>query len=106
MLDLFYNADIAIIDLSIQVQQSTLFYHLGVRESFGMRQNILLYNDHSRDTTSTLKTSCNNYCFVSYKLINDNQIHVTESTSLLEGSRVSLTTKLKHHLQDMEVQSK
>ncbi len=105
MLDLFYNADIAIIDLSLQVQQSTLFYHLGVRESFGMKQNILIYNDQARETTAALRTSCSSYFFISYKVLSDNVV-VTEAASLLEGSRMNLSTKLKHHLADMEVQSK
>ncbi|PSN44121.1 Mitogen-activated protein kinase kinase kinase 15 [Blattella germanica] len=113
VLDTFYNADVAVVDLSVQLQQSALFYHLGVRESFGMKENILLYNDHDTEATLRLKLSCGSYTFVSYRLIDCGTCVTTNPTTVRvpgEESAVDpkqhLTLKLKKLLQDVEVQSK
>ncbi|XP_065351801.1 mitogen-activated protein kinase kinase kinase 15 isoform X2 [Cloeon dipterum] len=113
VLDAFYNADVAVVDLSIQEQQSALFYHLGVRESFGMKENILLFNDTNLDTTLRLKTSCGSYTFISYRVVECGTCFTTNpATANVIGeenspdTRQPLSSKLRKLLQDVEIQSK
>ncbi|XP_026951981.1 mitogen-activated protein kinase kinase kinase 15-like isoform X2 [Sagmatias obliquidens] len=65
-LDAFYDADVAVVDMSNVSRQPSLFYHLGVRESFDMANNVILYHDTDADTALSLKASSGNYYFIPY----------------------------------------
>ena len=109
-MEAFYNADVAIIDLSIQNQQMAILYHLNVRESFGMKQNMLLFMDN-RDATlalkSTLATTYVSHVVIPYciQVGGSGLPLVTEAPSTI-GENARLGIKLKRLLQDVEVQSK
>ncbi|NWS68834.1 M3K15 kinase, partial [Crotophaga sulcirostris] len=74
VLDAFYDADVAVVDMSDISKQPSLFYHLGVRESFDMANNVILYHDTDADTAQSLKdmvsqkntASSGNYYFIPY----------------------------------------
>jgi len=104
-LDKFYNADVAIIDLSVQIQHSALSYHLGVRESFGMKQNVLLYQDIDKEATLGLKISFDKYSIVSYHQASDGGLIVTGEPAGLMGGQ-PLVHKLNQLLKELVVQSK
>ncbi|XP_041352249.1 mitogen-activated protein kinase kinase kinase 15-like isoform X2 [Gigantopelta aegis] len=59
-LDIFYNADVAIIDMTVPIQQAPLFYHIGVRQSLGMKHNIVTCFDVDSEMTLSLRLSCCN----------------------------------------------
>ena len=42
-LDKFYSSNVAVADVTDRACQAKLFYHLGLRESFEMKQNIVTY---------------------------------------------------------------
>ncbi|XP_054268052.1 mitogen-activated protein kinase kinase kinase 15 isoform X2 [Macrosteles quadrilineatus] len=111
VLTTFYNADVAMVDLSLVVQQSSLFYHLGVRQSFGMKENWLLYNDMDTETTLRLKMSACNFLFLSYRLAQCGTCLLTNpaadrlDTEALDTQQ-PLTIKLKKLLQEVEIQAK
>ncbi|XP_004705123.1 mitogen-activated protein kinase kinase kinase 6 [Echinops telfairi] len=71
-LDAFYNADIVVLEVSSSLAQPSLFYHLGVRESFSMTNNVLLCSQADLPDLQALREDIfqkNSDCVGSYTLI-------------------------------------
>lgn len=48
-------SDLAVVEMTDAFRQPSLFYHLGVRESFSMANNIILYCDTNSDSLQSLQ---------------------------------------------------
>uniref|UniRef100_A0AAZ3SBQ6 mitogen-activated protein kinase kinase kinase n=1 Tax=Oncorhynchus tshawytscha TaxID=74940 RepID=A0AAZ3SBQ6_ONCTS len=124
VLDTFYDADIAVVDMSDVFRQPSLFYHLGVRESFDMANNVILYHDTDPDTALSLKVHTNtassgNYYFIPYVLTPNHEYMCCESDaqrraseymqpswdSLLSPLCLPLTDRFTSLLKDIHVTS-
>ncbi|XP_063212122.1 mitogen-activated protein kinase kinase kinase 6 [Chroicocephalus ridibundus] len=81
-LDRFYNADVAVVELSDSVCQPSLFYHLGVRESFNMSHNVLLCCQDDLPPLQALQEDicqknsdlCSSYTFIPYVVTPHNKV--------------------------------
>ncbi|KAM6370920.1 LOW QUALITY PROTEIN: mitogen-activated protein kinase kinase kinase 6 [Pluvialis apricaria] len=81
-LDRFYNADVAVVELSDSVCQPSLFYHLGVRESFNMSHNVLLCCQADLPPLQALQEDicqknsdlCSSYTFIPYAVTPQNKV--------------------------------
>ncbi|NXW55106.1 M3K6 kinase, partial [Eurystomus gularis] len=81
-LDCFYNADVAVVELSDSICQPSLFYHLGVRESFNMSHNILLCCQADLPLLQALQEDicqknsdlCGSYTFIPYMVTPQNKV--------------------------------
>lgn len=51
-LDRFYSCSIAVADVTDRAYQAKLFFHLGLRESFDMKQNVVTYVDEQQSYKS------------------------------------------------------
>ncbi|BFZ25344.1 hypothetical protein BsWGS_28381 [Bradybaena similaris] len=109
VLDTFYNADLAVVDLSLPFQQAPLFYHIGIRQSMGMKHNIVTVFDSNPEMSLSLRMSCQSgILFLPYQIdpnghciVSDHGASRMSELNVMHGETVSLGRKLKAILEDM-----
>ncbi|XP_026813984.1 mitogen-activated protein kinase kinase kinase 15-like [Rhopalosiphum maidis] len=113
-LKIFYYADVVIVDLSINIRHSSLFYYLGCRQNIGMNQNIILYENLDDENTLRLKLFCDNSIkFIPYKLAEcglclictNSSFLGNDSSSAIESTK-SVAVTLEDLLKNFKIQSK
>ncbi|XP_029959193.1 mitogen-activated protein kinase kinase kinase 5 [Salarias fasciatus] len=117
ILDHFYNADVAVVEMSDTFCQPSLFYHLGVRESFSMTNNIILYCYKQDTDLQAVKEQCGSYTFIPYTVSPQGKVFACDATMMtcikelmqptfqLEPLLTPLVERLVHLLNNVHVQS-
>ncbi|XP_073340974.1 mitogen-activated protein kinase kinase kinase 5 [Pagrus major] len=117
ILDSFYNADVAVVEMSDSFCQPSLFYHLGVRESFSMTNNIILYCYKQDSDLQAVKEQCGTYTFIPYVVSPQGKVFACDATMMtgikelmqpsfqLEPLLTPLVERLVHLLNNVHVQS-
>ncbi|KAM7138710.1 mitogen-activated protein kinase kinase kinase 6 isoform 2-T2 [Macrochelys suwanniensis] len=81
-LDRFYNADVAVVEVSNSLCQPSLFYHLGVRESFSMTNNVLLCCHTDLPDLQALKDCGGTYTFIPYVVTAQNKVLCCDASTM------------------------
>ncbi|RUS87143.1 hypothetical protein EGW08_005075, partial [Elysia chlorotica] len=110
VLDVFYNAELAVVDMSLPLQQAPLFYHIGIRQSMGMKHNIVTVFDHDPEMAMSLKMSCQSgILFLPYQIDATGQCVVSDPGTArmselcaIHPEHVGLGKKLKAMMEDMD----
>ncbi|XP_035991148.1 mitogen-activated protein kinase kinase kinase 5 [Fundulus heteroclitus] len=117
ILDSFYNADVAVVEMSDSFCQPSLFYHLGVRESFSMTNNIILYCYKQDSDLQSLKEQCGSYTFIPYVVSPQGKVFACDAAMMtcikelmqpslqLEPLLTLLVERLVHLLNNVHIQS-
>ncbi|XP_077193857.1 mitogen-activated protein kinase kinase kinase 6 isoform X2 [Paroedura picta] len=79
-LDSFYNADVVVVEMSNRLCQPSLFYHLGVRESFSMTNNILLCCYTELPELQALRDCNCSYTFIPYAVTTQNKVFCCDAS--------------------------
>uniref|UniRef100_A0A671SZF2 mitogen-activated protein kinase kinase kinase n=1 Tax=Sinocyclocheilus anshuiensis TaxID=1608454 RepID=A0A671SZF2_9TELE len=92
ILDTFYNADVVVVGIDNTICQPSLFYHLGVRESFSMTNNVILYCNKREDDLQV--EQCGSYTFIPYMVSPQGKVFVSDAT-LMRGIKDFLHSSFK-----------
>ncbi|AWO96176.1 putative mitogen-activated protein kinase kinase kinase 5-like [Scophthalmus maximus] len=119
ILDCFYNAGkyVAVVEMSDSFCQPSLFYHLGVRESFSMTNNIILYCYKPDGDLQAIKEQCGSYTFIPYVVSPQGKVFACDASMMtgikelmqpsfqLEPLLTPLVESLVHLLSNVHIQS-
>ncbi|KAM6172180.1 mitogen-activated protein kinase kinase kinase 6 isoform 1-T1 [Erethizon dorsatum] len=83
-LDSFYNADVVVLEVSGSLAQPSLFYHLAVRESFSMTNNVLLCSQADLPDLQALRDCAGSYTLIPYVVMATGRV-LCGDVGLLKG---------------------